>query len=144
MPVLVGWAAVTNSLGWTPWVMFGVIFCWTPPHSWALAVKYADDYRAASVPMLPAVASMEVTSRRMLAWTVVLVAVTMVLAPVAHLGVIYWGTAAILGAAFLGLCIDLHRRPTMARSMRLFAFSISYVTLLFGAMAVDVLVRYGW
>jgi heme o synthase len=141
MPVLVGWAAVTNSLAWAPWVMFGIIFCWTPPHSWALAVKYADDYRAASVPMLPAVAPMHVTTRRMLAWTVVLVAVTFVLAPVADLGIIYWGTAAMLGAAFIALGVDLHRHPSMARSMRLFAFSISYITLLFGAMAIDVFVH---
>lgn len=143
MPVLVGWAAVTNSLAWEPWVMFLVIFTWTPPHSWALAVKYADDYRAAGVPMLPAVASMEVTSRRMLRWTFALVASTLLLAVVADLGPIYWVTAIILGAGFIALCADLHRRPTMARSMRLFAFSISYVTVLFAAMAADVLIRYG-
>jgi protoheme IX farnesyltransferase len=141
MPVLVGWATVTNSLGWAPFVMFLVIFTWTPPHSWALAVKYADDYRAAKVPMLPAVASMEVTSRRMLAWTVALVATTIALAPVAHLGALYLATALTVGAGFLALCLDLHRRPTMTRSMRLFAYSISYVTVLFAAMAADVLVR---
>ena len=140
MPVLVGWAAVTNSLAWAPFVMFLIIFTWTPPHSWALAVKYADDYRAANVPMLPAVATIEVTSRRMLGWTVALVLATLALAPVAHLGAVYWAPAAILGAAFIGLGLDLRRRPTMTRSMRVFAFSISYVTLLFAAMAGDVLI----
>jgi protoheme IX farnesyltransferase len=143
MPVLVGWAAVTNSLGWAPVVIFGIIFCWTPPHSWALAVKYADDYRAAHVPMLPAVASGQVTGRRVLGWTVVLVGVTFLLTPVAHLGFIYTVAAGVLGAGFIGMAIALLRDPSTQRAMRLFAYSISYVTLLFGAMALDVVVRLG-
>ncbi len=89
VPVLVGWAAVTGSLSWAPLVMFGVIFVWTPPHFWALAVKYQDDYRAANVPMLPSVATFTRTALQILAYSVALVAVSVVLAPVADLGPVY-------------------------------------------------------
>jgi heme o synthase len=144
VPVLVGWAAVTNGLAWTPVLLFACVFFWTPPHFWALAIRYADDYRAANVPMLPAVESVEVTSRKMLGYTVVLWALTMLMVPVADLGWIYLVTAAVLGALFTAGCLALMREPTPKRSMRLFSFSISYVTLLFGAMALDVLVQHGW
>jgi len=143
MPVLVGWAAVTNELAWAPAVLFVVIFLWTPPHTWALAIRHAEDYRAADVPMLPAVMSMHDTTRTMIGYTVALVASTLVLPPVAHLGWIYTGTAIVVGALFLWGAIDLARRPSLPRSMRLFAFSISYISLLFGALTVDVLVRHG-
>ncbi|MDX2381579.1 MAG: heme o synthase [Acidimicrobiia bacterium] len=144
VPVLVGWAAVRDSLDWTPFVLFVAMFLWTPPHFWALAVKYADDYRAAGVPMLPAVASIETTVRKMVYYTAALWVTTLVLIPVADLGWIYGITAVVLGAMFLGGTIALGRHPTPAASMRLFGFSITYVTVLFGAMTVDVLVRYGW
>jgi heme o synthase len=140
VPTLVGWSAVTNSLGWEPWVLFAIIFLWTPPHTWALGVKYADDYRAASVPMLPAVASLSQVSRQMLAYTLALVPVTLILAPVADLGWIYIAAAVILGAMFIAGCVALIKTPTPQRSMRLFSFSISYVSVLFIAMAADVLV----
>jgi heme o synthase len=140
MPTLVGWSAVTNSLGWEPWLLFAIIFLWTPPHTWALGVKYAEDYRAASVPMLPAVASLAQVSRQMLAYTVVLVPVTLLLTPVADLGWIYTVTAAVLGVMFIAGCVALIKRPTPQLSMRLFTFSISYVSVLFVAIAVDVLV----
>ncbi len=143
VPVLVGWSAVTNSVEWAPVVLFVAIFLWTPPHFWALAIKYADDYRAASVPMLPAVASLEVTSRKMIAYTVALWVSTLVFGWVAELGVLYWVSAAVLGAAFTWGCIDLRRNPTVKRSMRLFAFSITYVSLLFGAMAIDTVIVHG-
>ena len=143
VPVLVGWAAVTDSLAWAPIVLFVVMFCWTPPHFWALAIRYADDYRAADVPMLPAVVPVEVAVRKMVSYTVAMVATSLVLAPVAGLGPIYVVAAAICGALFLWGSIDLGKAPTPQRSMRLFAFSISYVTLLFGALTVDVLVRHG-
>jgi heme o synthase len=139
VPTLVGWSAVTGGLGWEPWILFAIIFLWTPPHSWALAVKYADDYRAASVPMLPAVASLETVSRQMLAYTLVLVPVSIALAPVADLGLIYLIASIVLGALFIAGCIDLMRTPTPQRSMRLFGFSISYLSVLFVAMAADVL-----
>jgi protoheme IX farnesyltransferase len=139
VPVLVGWAAVTNALALEPLLLFLVIFLWTPPHFWALAIRYADDYRAAAVPMLPAVTSIEATGRRMLAYTIALWGTTLVLVPVADLGWIYTTTAMVLGAAFTWACVELIRLPSAGRSMRVFAFSITYVTLLFGALAIDVL-----
>jgi protoheme IX farnesyltransferase len=144
VPVLVGWAAVQNSLAWAPIVLFIAMFLWTPPHFWALAVKYADDYRAADVPMLPAVVPIEVAVRQMIWYTLALVVTTLVLIPVAELGWIYGISAAVLGAIFLGGTLALKRQPTAANSMRLFGYSITYVTALFGAMTVDVLVRNGW
>jgi protoheme IX farnesyltransferase len=144
VPVLVGWAAVRESLDWSPVVLFALIFWWTPPHFWALAIRYADDYRAAGVPMLPAVVTPREAVRRMVAYTVVLVATSLVLLPIGNLGVIYGVSAGVLGALFLAGVIDLGRNPTVTRSMRVFGFSISYVTLLFGALTVDVLVRHGW
>ena len=143
VPVLVGWAAVTGSLGWAPILLFAVIFFWTPPHFWALAIRYADDYRAADVPMLPAVSSIEVTSRRMLGYTLVLWLLSMLVVPVASTGWIYGGAAAVLGAVFVASIVDLRRHPTARKAMGVFGYSITYVTLLFGALAVDTLVRYG-
>ena len=93
VPVLIGWTAVTGGLAWPAIVLFVVIFLWTPPHFWALAIRYADDYRAAGVPMLPAVAPVEQVGRRMLAYTLALWASTLVLVPVADLGWIYGVTA---------------------------------------------------
>jgi protoheme IX farnesyltransferase len=143
VPVLVGWSAVTNSLGWPAVILFAVIFYWTPPHFWALAIRYRDDYRAADVPMLPAVRDLRTTATRILAYTVVLWALSLLFAPVADMGVIYLGAAVALGAIFTGLAVDVVRRPDAARSMRLFGWSISYIVLLFGAMAADELVRSG-
>jgi protoheme IX farnesyltransferase len=144
VPVLVGWAAVTNDLSWAPVVLFVVIFLWTPPHFWALAIRYADDYRAASVPMLPAVESTTVTVRKMVTYTVAMVAASLLLTPVADLGVLYTVSAVVLGGLFLAGTIWLGKDPTAARSMRVFAFSITYVTLLFLAMSLDVLIRFGF
>jgi protoheme IX farnesyltransferase len=141
VPVLVGWSAVTNSLAWAPVILFLIIFYWTPPHFWALAVKYADDYRAADVPMLPAVANLHTVGVRIIQYTIVLVALTFVFVPVGHMGWIYVATAAVLGAAFLAMAVQLLRTPTPKVSMRLFSYSITYLTLLFVAMAVDQLVR---
>ena len=139
VPVLVGWAAVTNSLGWAPIVLFLVIFFWTPPHFWALAIRYRDDYANAEVPMLPAVASLETTARRILLYTVALVALTLVFAPVADMGVIYLASALALGAVFTAFALAVRRDPSEGTAMRLFTYSITYVTLLFGAIVVDVL-----
>ena len=140
VPVLVGWSAVTGSLGLAPLVLFAVIFVWTPPHFWALAVKYKDDYSAASVPMLPSVVSLPVVARRIVVYTLTLWACSLVFAPVARMGVIYIGAAVILGAVFLLYALRLQRDGTPERAMKLFTYSISYVTLLFGAMALDQLV----
>ena len=140
VPVLVGWAAVTNSLGWPPVILFLAMFCWTPPHFWALAIRYADDYRAADVPMLPAVAPVAEAARQMIGYTIALVACTLVLAPVADLGWIYLSTAVVLGAGFLLATFALSRIPSPAASMKVFTYSITYVTVLFLALTVDVLV----
>ena len=140
VPVLVGWAAVQNDLGWTPVVLFGAMFFWTPPHFWALAIKYADDYRAANVPMLPAVVPFQNAVRQMIGHTLALVTCTLVLIPVADLGAIYAVTAVVLGAVFIGATIWLRSNPSASASMRVFGFSITYVTVLFGAMTLDVLI----
>jgi heme o synthase len=120
-----------------------VIFFWTPPHFWALAIRHADDYRAADVPMLPSVVPVERAVRSMIVYTVVLVACSLLLVPVAGMGWIYGVSAVVLGGLFLWGTVDLGRDPTAQRSMRLFGYSISYITLLFGALTVDVLVRNG-
>lgn len=138
VPVLVGWAAVTNSLSWTPVVLFAIIFVWTPPHFWALAFKYKDDYQAANVPMLPVVASFKRTARGILLYSVLLVAVSLALAAVAKLGAVYIVSASLLGAVFVALAIRLWRRATPKAAMQLFSYSITYLTLLFVLMAVDV------
>jgi len=144
MPVLVGWAAVQDSVGWEPIVLFVAMFLWTPPHSWALAVKYADDYSAADVPMLPSVATMDHVVTQMKLYTAALVVSTLVLWPVADLGLIYGITAVVTGAIFLAGTFALGRNPTASGSMRLFGYSITYVTLLFGSMMVDVFVDNGF
>lgn len=140
VPVLVGWAAVTNSLDWAPVLMFGLIFFWTPPHFWALAIRHQDDYRAAGVPMLPVVMPIRQTIASMVRYCVVLVAVSLALVPIGDLGPIYGITALVFGVAFVIGTIRLGSDPTEARSMRLFSFSITYVTVLFVAVMADVLI----
>ncbi len=140
VPVLVGWAAVQNDLAWTPFVLFGAMFFWTPPHFWALAIKYADDYRAANVPMLPAVVPFENAIRQMIGHTLAMVTCTLILIPVADLGAIYSVSAVVLGAIFIAAVFWLSSRPTASASMRVFGYSITYVTVLFGAMTLDVLI----
>ena len=141
VPVLIGWSSVTNSLGWAPIVLFAVIFYWTPPHFWALAVKYKDEYASVDVPMLPSVTDMRTVSVRILSYTVLLWALTLLFSPVAHMGAIYLGSAVVLGAIFTFLAVKLLLDPNTRRAMAVFGYSITYVTLLFGAMAVDQLVR---
>jgi protoheme IX farnesyltransferase len=140
-PVLIGWSAVTNSLDWAPIVLFAVIFYWTPPHFWALAIKYKDDYATADVPMLPSVASLRTTATRILLYTLLLWGLTLLFGPVAEMGAIYLVAAVVLGAVFTGMAVKLRQDPTTALAMRVFTYSITYITLLFGAMALDVLVR---
>jgi protoheme IX farnesyltransferase len=141
VPVLGGWAAVRGSLDLAPLVMFAIIFVWTPPHFWALAVKYRDDYTAAHVPMLPSVASFAHTARQILVYTGALWVTSVALAPVAGMGLLYTVPAVVLGGAFFFQALELRRTGTPAQAMRLFNYSISYLTLLFAAMAVDQLVR---
>ena len=141
VPVLVGWSAVTGSLGLAPVVLFAIIFVWTPPHFWALAIRYRDDYAAAEVPMLPAVASLATTAQRILLYTVALWGTSLLFASVGDMGLVYLVSAAVLGAVFVVFAVQLLRQNTAQRAMRVFSYSISYVTLLFGAMALDQLYR---
>ena len=143
-PVLIGWSAVTNTLDWAPVVLFAVIFYWTPPHFWALAIRYRDDYARAEVPMLPVVASLRTTAVRILLYTLLLWALTVLFAPVAGMGHFYLGAALVLGGVFTWYAVRLLREGTQQTAMRVFTWSISYITLLFGAMAVDQLLRSGF
>jgi heme o synthase len=147
VPVLVGWSAVTDTLAWPPVILFAIIFIWTPPHFWALAVRYREDYEAVDVPMLPVVASMERTTLEILVYSIVMAAATMLFGASAHLGVLYVVVAALLNVAFIWMAVGLYAKARRgeeiagAEAMRLFHFSITYLTLLFVAMAADVLLR---
>lgn len=141
MPVLIGWSAVRNEVSWAPIMLFAFMFFWTPPHFWALAIKYKDDYSAADVPMLPSVASYEVVTRKIIAYTVLVVAFSLGFGPFADMGPVYYASAVVLGGVFLWLAVVVHRTESPKMAMKLFTYSITYVTLLFGAMAIDVLVR---
>ena len=140
VPVLVGWAAVEGRLGWAPLLLFAVIFYWTPPHFWALAVRYRDDYAQVGVPMLPAVRSVRTVALRIIAYTVVLWATSIAFGFVADLGVLYLATALGTGVVFVIWAIQLLRHGTPRVAMGLFNWSITYVVVLFGAMALDRLV----
>ncbi len=143
VPVLVGWSAVTNELAWPPVVLFAVMFYWTPPHFWALAIRYREDYEVAEVPMLPVVASMRTTAMRILLYSLAMWGLSLLFTPVAGMGWVYTSAALILGGIFTGLAVQVLRRPEPDLAMRLFGWSITYITLLFAAMAVDEIVRSG-
>ena len=147
MPVLIGWSAVTGSLAWTPVVLFAVIFFWTPPHYWPLSLRFRDDYAAAGVPMLPVVADAVTVARRVVAYSWVMVAVSMLLWPVAGTTAVYGVAALVLGAGFLREAHVLLRRARRgtsveAAAMRLFHGSITYLTLLFVAVGIDPLLPF--
>ena len=144
-PALIGWTAVTGELAWTPVVLFAVVFFWTPPHTWALALRYREDYAGVDVPMLPVVAPAHVVGRQIVAYSWVMVATSMLLWPVAGTGPVYPVAAAVLGAVFL---VEAHRLLHRARRsdelsvispMRLFHASNLYLSLLFVAVALDPL-----
>lgn len=136
-PTLVGWAAVTGSVGVPAWVLFIIVFYWTPPHFWALALRYEDDYAAAGVPMLPVVAGVEATTRRMLLYTGLMVAVSLLLVPLGAMSWIYLVAALALGAWFLWDTWRVVGNPD--RAMRLFTTSTVYLSALFAAVMLDVL-----
>ncbi len=136
-PVLIGWSSVTNSLDWAPVILFALMFYWTPPHFWALAIKYKDDYASVDVPMLPSVASLRTTASRILVYTVILWGLSILFSPVAEMGPVYLISAVVLGGAFTAMAVKLWLEPTTKQAMRVFTYSITYITLLFGAMAVD-------
>lgn len=142
MPVLIGWAAVTNDLSWTPLILFLIIFLWTPPHYWPLAMRYKDDYSDAGVPMLPVVRGVKTVSLQINLYAWALVASTLILIPVAQMGVIYSTVATVSGIWFIVASYQLHRQALsgeVSKPMRLFHGSITYLTLLFIAIALDPL-----
>ena len=147
-PALIGWTAVTGSLAWTPVILFLVVFFWTPPHTWALALRYREDYRNVDVPMLPVVRSASAVGRQIVIYSWVMVATSLLLWPVAGTGPAYPIAAVVLGAVFL---VEAHRMWARARGseelsviqpMRLFHSSNLYLSLLFVAVALDPLLRF--
>ena len=143
VPVLVGWSAVTGRVELPALVLFAIIFYWTPPHFWALSLRFKDDYAAAGVPMLPVVRGARETSTQILYYTVLLVAVTLLLYPAGRMGALYLAAAVALGGAFIWRALELRRDLTGRRAIRLFSFSNTYLALLFLAMALDAVVRGG-
>jgi heme o synthase len=144
-PALIGWTAVTGSLAWPPVVLFLVVFFWTPPHFWSLAIRYRDDYAAASVPMLPVVASSYTVGRQIVVYSWLTVATSLALWPVASTGWLYPLVASVLGGGLLVEAHALWRRsrtcddPVGLKAMRLFHASNAYLALLFLAVAIDPL-----
>jgi protoheme IX farnesyltransferase len=141
VPVLVGWAAVTGRVDLPALVLFAIVFYWTPPHFWALSLRFTEDYAAAGVPMLPVVRGARETSHQILYYTLLLVAVTVLLYPAGRMGLVYLVTALGLGAAFIWRAVALWRDTSGRRAIRLFSFSNTYLALLFLAMAVDAVVH---
>ena len=139
VPVLIGWTAVTGTLGWAPILLFSVIFFWTPPHFWALAINYRDDYAAAEIPMLPVVTGLKETGRQIVLYSVVLIAFSVAFFFVAEMGSYYLVTAIGLGALFLFFALNILFNPVEKNATRLFRYSITYIFLLFSSMVVDVL-----
>ena len=139
VPPLVGWAAVEGNISWASVLLFALVFFWTPPHFWALAVRYRDDYQAAGVPMLPVVADFRRVANRILSYTFIVVALSLVFAPVADMTLFYFLCAAVLGAVFIAYAVGVRRILTAEFAIKLFFFSMLYVVLLFGAITADVL-----
>lgn len=147
MPVLIGWAAVTNDLSATPWVLFLIIFLWTPPHYWPLSLRYKQDYTDAGVPMLPVVRNNKTVGVQIILYSWALVASTLLLIPVASMGIVYAITALATGTWFIVESYRLYREAIVGEiknPMRLFHGSISYLTLLFVAIAIDPLLYFNF
>jgi protoheme IX farnesyltransferase len=142
MPVLIGWAAVTGSLSWTPVILFGIVFLWTPPHYWPLSMRYRADYASVNVPMLAVVRGRTVVGLQVVLYAWATVACSLLLIPVAHMGILYSVVAVVAGGWFV---FESHRLYAMAirhdtvKPMRVFHSSISYLTLLFLAVGIDPL-----
>ena len=139
-PALIGWAAVTGSLALSPVLLFAIIFFWTPPHFWALAIKYVDDYEAASVPMLPVVVSIRNTAIQMFGYSLVVIALSVWFHIAADTTPFYLVVALVAGLLFLWRTFGLLRRPNAVQAWKVFTFSIVYLAALFIAIAIDVLV----
>lgn len=147
LPVLIGWSSVTNSMSWAPVILFGVMFFWTPPHYWPLSMKVKDDYARAGVPMLPVLASNKVVARQIVAYSWVMVAVSLLLQPLGYTGWFYTAVALLAGGFWLWEAHGLQNRAKAEvtggklKEMRLFHWSITYVSLVFVAIAVDPFLR---
>ena len=139
MPALVGWAAVTGTVGLAAWVLFAIVFVWTPPHFWALAMRYSGDYRAAGIPMLPVVRGQEETRKQILLYSLVLFGTSLVLVPVASMGAIYVSAAVLLGGWFVWRALRLARH--LARRVDAAVPLLDRLPrALFAAVAADALV----
>jgi protoheme IX farnesyltransferase len=148
LPPVIGWAAVTGNVGVPALILFALVFYWTPPHFWALSLRIRKDYAAAGVPMLPVVKGVPETTRQIALYTFLMVAISLILWPVAHMGLIYLGAAVGLGAMFIWQALALWRRGSSEEAsttgaIKLYRYSISYLSLLFLAIAVDALVFVG-
>ncbi|MFJ9177734.1 heme o synthase [Streptomyces sp. NPDC102360] len=147
LPVLIGWSSVTNSMSWAPVILFGVMFFWTPPHYWPLSMKVKDDYARAGVPMLPVLASNKVVAKQIVAYSWVMVAVSLLLQPLGYTGWFYTAVALLAGGFWLWEAHGLQNRAkaevqgAKLKEMRLFHWSITYVSLVFVAIAVDPFLR---
>jgi protoheme IX farnesyltransferase len=145
LPPVIGWVAVTGNVGIPALILFAIVFYWTPPHFWALSLRIRKDYAAAGVPMLPVVRGIPETTRQIALYTLLMVAISLILWPVARMGLVYLGAAVGLGAVFVWQALALWRRGSSEEAstqgaIRLYKYSISYLSLLFVAIAVDALV----
>lgn len=139
MPVLVGWAAVTGTIELPALAMFAIVFYWTPPHFWALALRYEKDYAAARVPMMPVIYGRKETTKHILLYSFLQLAMCLALFSVARLGPLYLGATLVLNAAFIALAVRVYRNPTPRAAWDLFRGSIYFLAALFVAIALDVL-----
>ncbi|SCX12080.1 heme o synthase [Candidatus Aquiluna sp. UB-MaderosW2red] len=147
VPVLIGWAAVTNEISPAAWVLFFIIFLWTPPHYWPLSMRYLEDYKKAGVPMLPVVAKNELVGRQIILYAWAYLAATLLLIPVANMGLIYSITAVVAGTWFTWESHKLYNEARVRipqNPMRLFHGSITHLTLLFLAIAIDPLLYFSF
>jgi heme o synthase len=140
VPPLVGYTAAAGHLGWAALAMFGIVFLWTPPHFWALALMIREHYEKASVPMLPNVKGEKETARQIVWYTVALVAATLVPVAFGVFGLFYGVSALLLGLVFIWMAVSLRRHTTKPHAVKLFHFSMLYLALLFVAMALDAVV----
>ncbi len=141
VPVLVGWAAIADDLATPAWLLFAVVFLWTPAHFWALAIRYRDDYARAGTPMLPVARGVGSAANQIIAYSILTALASLLLGLTVDVGPLYVGAASVFGFAIVGLAIDLRRSPTPQRAIRFFGMSNVYLLAVFAAVAVDVLVR---
>ncbi len=140
LPPVIGWAAVTGDISLPALLLFAIVFYWTPPHFWALALRIRGDYEAAAVPMLPVTHGVRETTHQIALYTMLMVAITLVFFAVAHMGLLFLAGALVLGGLFLAQAIAMAREGTDARAVRIYKYSITYLTALFALIILDVAV----